>query len=167
MPIFVHLAPESRTRQIRRNGIRHSRYALPQLPRGVFAVPVTANYYLSHQWLRELKRSGRGPIVAVHFRIHDAERVWVGHYGNAHQEMAAAEAVSEFMSPDAREGWEVIIPRSIDAAEIHRVRFVRQVLGWRYFPTAKGQRPFCACKFCTRGMYGARKLRRRLNPDDE
>ena len=41
-------------------------------------------------------------------------------------------------------------------------RVLPQVVGWRYFPAAKGKPPFCTCKFCTRGEYGARRLRERL-----
>jgi hypothetical protein len=133
---------------------------------GIFAVPVTRNFYLSHQWLRELKRRCRGAIAGVYFRIPDTELVWIGHYGQAHQLMMAAEATAEFMSAESREGWEVIVPRRIKANEIHRVRRLSQVKGWRYYPGAKGKPPFCTCEFCTRGEYGARKLRRRLGVDD-
>jgi len=37
----------------------------------------------------------------------------------------------------------------------------RKELGWRYSPSAKGKPPFCTCKLCTRGEYGARQLRER------
>jgi hypothetical protein len=162
MTMFVHLAPESRAAQIRRNGISRLRKAMDSRPSGIFAVPVTRNFYISHQWLRELKRRGHGAIAGVYFRIRDDEPVWVGHYGGVHRPMPALEAAAEFMSSDSREGWEVIIPRRIDAKEIHRIRRLPQVLGWRFYPGAKGKAPFCTCKFCTRGEYGARKLRQRL-----
>jgi hypothetical protein len=166
MPLFVHLAPDSRTALIRRNGIGRLRKQINGRPGGIFAVPVTRNFFISHQWLRELRRRGQGSIAGVYFRIQDTEQVWVGHYGQNHRLMSAVEAAAEFMSPDMREGWEVIIPRRIDAKEIHRIRSLPQVIGWRYFPGAKGKPPFCACKFCTRGNFGARKLRRRLRPDE-
>src|SRR5262245_53459588 len=51
MAMFVHLAPESRIALIRRNGIRRLRRAVGNLPGGVYAVPVTRNFYVSHQWL--------------------------------------------------------------------------------------------------------------------
>ncbi|MFN8391394.1 MAG: hypothetical protein U0136_13980 [Bdellovibrionota bacterium] len=132
---------------------------------GVFAVPVVRNFYVSHQWLRELKRRNRGAIIGVYFRIADDQPVWIGHYGRAHQQVTAAEAVAEFDRAEDRQGWEVIIPRRITAKEIHRIRFLPQVIGWRFSPTAKGKKPFCACKFCTLGEYGARKLRKRLGRD--
>lgn len=167
MAMFVHLAPTSQIVLIRRNGISRLRKAVGERPGGLYAMPVTRNFYISHQWLRELKRRGQGPIAGIYFRIPDNELVWVGHYNRHHRRMTAAEAMAEFMSADSREGWEVIIPRRITAKEIHRVRSLPQVIGWRYSPEAKGKPPFCACKYCTRGDYGARKLRERLgSPDD-
>jgi hypothetical protein len=160
--MFVHLAPASRVPLIRRNGIGRLRRAGGGRPGGLFAVPVTRNFYVSHQWLRELKRRGQGPIAAVYFRVPDEEPVWVGHYNQAHQPMTAAEAVAEFLSSEAREGWQVVIPRRISAREIHRVRSVPQVVGWRYQPGSHGQRP-CGCPFCQRGLYGARRLREKWN----
>jgi hypothetical protein len=162
MAMFVHLAPESRLARIRRNGISRSRRAIGAVPRGAFAVPVTRNFYVSHQWLREIKRRDGGTIAGIYFRIPDEEMVWVGHYNQAHRQMTAAEAVAEFSRAENPEGWEVIIPRRIEAKEIHRTKSLPQVLGWRYFPKAKGKPPFCTCKYCTRGDYGARKLRTRL-----
>ena len=167
MAMFVHLAPESRVALIRRNGISRLRKALENRPNGLYAMPVTRNFYISHQWLRELKRRGQGSIAGVYFRIPDDEPVWIGHYNRHHRRMTAAEAMAEFMSADSREGWEVIIPRRISAKEIHRVRSLPQVIGWRYFPDAKGKPPFCTCKYCTRGDYGSRKMRERLGSLDD
>jgi len=61
----------------------------------------------------------------------------------------------------------VIVPRRIEPKEIHRVRALPQLTGWRYFPSAKGRRPFCVDKCCTRGEYGARKLRKRFGDTNE
>jgi len=166
MALFVHLAPESRVAVMRRVGIRRRR-AYREFPGGVFAVPVTRNFYISHQWLRELKRRNQGPLAGVYFRIPDDERVWVGHYGQAHRWMTAAEAGNEFATAADAQGWEVVIPRRIEAGEIHKVRNLSQVIGWRFSPTSKGKPPFCPCPFCTRGEYGARRLRERLGAPDE
>jgi hypothetical protein len=162
MAMFVHLAPQSRVLQIRRSGIRRLRKATGNFPGGVFAIPVTRNFYVSHQWVRELKRRNQGPIAGIYFRIPDDEQVWVGHYNQAHRWMTAAEAVAEFLTVEDANGWEVVIPRRIEAREIHRTRQLPQVIGWRFFPNAKGKPPFCACKFCTRGEFGAKRLRDRL-----
>jgi hypothetical protein len=167
MAMLVHLAPESRVAQIRRNGIARLREAAGSRPRGVFAVPVTRNFYASHQWLRELKRRNSGPIAGVYFRIPDEQPVWVGHYGRAQRWLSAAQAVAQFSAADDPFGWEVVIPRRIEATEIHRTRSLPQVLGWRFFPKAKGKPPFCTCRFCTRGDYGSAKLRKRLGSSDD
>jgi hypothetical protein len=166
MPIFVHLAPESRVTLIRRNGISRLRQAWGDRPAGIFAMPVTRNFFISHQWLRELKRRGQGAISGVYFRLSDEEPVWVGHYGRAHCRITAAEAVGELLEAQSREGWEVIIPRRIAAKEIHRVRSLPQVVGWRYYPDANGKPPYCTCKYCTRGGYGAARLRARHSSPD-
>jgi len=166
MAMFVHLAPESRLALIRRNGIRRLRRARGDFPGGVFAVPVTRNFYISHQWLRELKRCNQGPLVGVYFRIPDEEQTWVGHYNQRHRWMSASEAVAEFLSTKDAQGWEVVIPRRIEASEVHRTRRLPQVVGWRFSPTSKGKPPFCTCKFCTRGEFGARRLRERLGAPD-
>jgi len=162
MAMFVHLAPESRVALIRRNGIRRLRRAWGDFPGGIFAVPVTRNFYLSHQWLRELKRRNAGAIAGVYFRIPDEEWVWVGHYGQAHRWMTASAAVAQFVSGEATEGWEVIVPRRIGPGEIHRVRRLPQVLGWRYMPGSHGRTP-CGCDFCQRGQYGAGRIRAKWN----
>ncbi|MDY3563505.1 hypothetical protein R5W23_005117 [Gemmata sp. JC673] len=166
MAMFVHLAPESRVALIRRNGISRLRQASGDFPGGVFAVPVTRNFYVSHQWLRELKRRNQGSIAGVYFRVPDDEQVWVGHYRQAHHWMSAAEAAGEFEAAEDAQGWEVVIPRRIEADELHRVRYLPQVVGWRFFPESKGKPPFCTCKFCTRGEYGAHRLRERLGAPD-
>lgn len=157
MALFVHLTPESRVNAIRRNGIARMRMTHDG-QRGIFAMPVTRNFYISHQWLRELKRGRSGPIVGVYFRIDDAEIVSVGHYNQAHQDMTAAEAVAEILASENAEGFEVFIRRKIEAHEIHRVRELPQVVGWRYAPRSHGRKP-CGCRFCQRGQYGAKKLR--------
>jgi hypothetical protein len=166
MPMFVHLAPESRVALIRRNGIGRLRKAAGERPGGIFAVPVMRDFYVSHQWLRELKRRGQGPIAGVYFRIPDEETVRVGHYNRGHQAMTAAQSVAEFMAAESREGWEIIIPRRIHASEIHRVRTLPQVVGWRFFPGSKGSPPRCTCRFCIGGEYGARKLREKFGVRD-
>lgn len=166
MPTFVHLAPESRVKLIRRNGISRLRRSTDRLPSGIFAVPVTRSFYVSHQWLRELKRGGHRTIVGIYFRVSDEEEVWVGHYRSSHQKMTASEAVAEFMAAENREGWEVVVPRRVTPGELVRVRSLPQIVGWRYFPEAKGKMPFCGCKYCTRGEFGARRLRKRLGTAD-
>ena len=184
MPVFVHLTLHSNVASIRRGGIglRKRRFR----PRGVYAMPVTRNFYVSHQWLRELRRHGGGTIVAVYFRVPDDEPVEVGHYDSLYVPMTAAESAALLLAAETRdpaaervrdrqskavqrgarlpsspEGFEVVIPRRIEPREIIRVKALPQVVGWRHRPGANGTPP-CTCLCCARGEYGIRKLLRRV-----
>jgi len=162
--MFVHLTVEKQVKPILRNGITRLRKSRMTGQSGIYAMPVTRNFYISHQWLRELKRRGRGPIAGVYFRVPDDEIVWLGHYNQAHQQMTAAEATAAVDDAGPAEGFEVIIPRRIEKKEIHRVRMLPQVVGWRFYPGAHGRRP-CGCPYCQRGEYGARRLRERYESE--
>ncbi|MFN8443115.1 MAG: hypothetical protein U0175_20240 [Caldilineaceae bacterium] len=163
MATFVHLTPEKNLKSILRNGITR----LTQRRNGtvgVYASPITQNFYASHQWLRELKRRNAGPIVAIYLRIPDETLVLVGRFSETHLSMTAAEAIATVMQCEYVAGFEVIIPRKIARAEIHHVRAVPQVIGWRYYPEAHGKKP-CGCPYCQRGEYGGRKLRERYEQE--
>jgi hypothetical protein len=162
--LFVHLAAESALKSIRRSGIKPSAYSPRDVPLGVFALPVVANFYASHQWLRELKRKGVRTIVAVYFRIPDEELVWLGHYREVHERMTAARAGGFLANLAEFEGFEVVIPRKIRPSEVHRTAELPQVLGWRYFPGAHGRKP-CGCEFCQRGLFGGRRIRERYRTE--
>lgn len=166
MAMFVHLTAESRVPRILRNGIARLRKAWGVKPAGIYAMPVSRNFYASHQWLRELKRGKNGPLAGIYFRIPDEQMVWIGHYGQAHRLVTAAEAIAQFAIADDPYGWEVVVPRRIEAKEIHKTCRLPQVIGWRFYPKAKGKLP-CTCKYCSGGGYGSAKLRKRLgSPDD-
>lgn len=185
MPIFVHLTSQRNLASIRRSGIgRRSKYVGFE---GVYAMPVTRNFYVAHQWLRELRRWRNGTVVGVYFRLPDDEPVTIGHYNSAHVSMTAAEAVRLMMSvehrdpvaerkqdglvdelpddavlPSSPEGFEVIVPRRIKRSEIIRIKRLPQVVGWRYEPGAHGKPP-CTCLCCGgRGQYGVQRLLRRV-----
>lgn len=152
MAMFVHLALEKNSKSIAKNGISLSK------KRGcVFAMPIGLSFYVSHQWLRELKRNNTTEIVGVYFRIHDDERVFAGRYNGEHTEMSAAQA-SSFVAQEL--GFEVMIARKIESSEIHRIKTLPQIVGWRYFPESHGTKP-CGCPYCQRGQYGGRKIRER------
>ena len=146
MALFVHLTPEKNIKAIIGAGIKPG-YKRGTLPESVFAVPVTPNFYVSHQWLRELRRSGQRTICGVYFRIPDEETVHIGHYNENHRAVTATEATAIFMEAENREGYEVLVPRKVESGEIHRVRHLPQVVGWRYIPDAHN-RPFCGCVVC-------------------
>ena len=157
MALFVHLATHEDAGSIRRAGITRLRQWGSQ-PHGVFAMPVVLNFVVGHQWLRELKRRNAGPILGVYFRIPDEESVWVGHYHGRHQRMTAAQAAAFVMRAAEPLGFQVIIPRIIGRQELHKIRTLPQVVGWRYFPGAHGKPP-CGCDYCQRAEYGARQVR--------
>lgn len=164
MAMFVHLAAENVADAIGRNGIKRLRKSHIPEP-GIYASPVVRNFFVSHQWLRELKRRGAGPLVGIYFRIPDEQHVWIAHYRQEHQRMSAAEASGLIMKMSEPEGFEVIVPRKIEAAEIHKIRRLPQVVGWRYYPGAHGRKP-CGCPVCLRrGEYGSKKLREDYEAD--
>lgn len=161
MALFVHLAPEKDSDSIRRTGIK-PRYLKQPLANGydriVFAMPVTDSFYVSHQWLRELKRKGQRTIVGVYFRIPDNQPVMVGHYNQNHRVLTAVEAVGVVFNVEQPEGFEVIIPRKVEPAEIQKINSLPQVMGWRYYPGAKGRKP-CGCPYCTKGDIKSKRIR--------
>lgn len=185
MPVFVHLTPHRNVASIRRRGI-----ALPRSRRGVYALPVTRSFYISHQWLRELRRTEGGTVVGIYFRLPDDEPVELGHYGKGGIRMTAAEAAGVMWAAEGRdpaaaraadaaskavqrgrklpsspEGFEVIVPRRIAPEEIIRVKALPQVVGWRYRPGAHGTPP-CVCFCCERGVPGKKKLLRKVEADE-
>ncbi len=158
MTSFVHLTSAKHSDHVRRTGIKASpAYAHP---RAVFAMPVVPSFLHTHQWMRELRKWGRGPLVGIYFRVPDDEIVWVGRYNRVHQAMTAAEAAATIMRADGGAlGYEVILTHAIAPAAIHRIRSLPRVVGWRHFPGAHGRRP-CGCPGCVaRGQFNAQRLR--------
>ncbi|GAA3034937.1 HEAT repeat domain-containing protein [Actinokineospora globicatena] len=79
--------------------------------------------------------------------------------------MSAAQAIAVVRAREDARGYQVVVPRAIGRAEIHRVRHVRQVTGWRYEPDAHGKVP-CSCMACLPvGAYGAVGIRARFGDD--
>src|SRR5579885_75267 len=103
MPVLVHLTPEKNVKRILHAGIHKGR--------GVYCMPVLQSYYVSHQWLRELKRRGVRTLVGVYFRVPDEEMVWFGRYGQPHQYIPVTEAIHLLMQQSDQQGYEMIIPR--------------------------------------------------------
>jgi hypothetical protein len=132
-------------------------------------MPFLPNYYASHQWLREIRRGSghsHSNIIAVDFRLPSNELVLVGHFSKPKTELTISEAAKLIISAQDPQGYEVFLPRSVNPTEIHKIRSISQVIGWRYYPKAKGNEP-CVCDVCVRGEYGANKLRRRFDRHDE
>ncbi len=151
MASFVHIADAKMRSLIAKNGLRAGR-------RGVFGVPVTKDFAVTHQWSRELRRRGARSLVCVQFRVDDDEPVSVGRYNGEKLSMTAAEAIATATDHSAAVGLEVIFARRILPDEIVRIYPAPRLVGWRYHPAAKGTRPFCHCRVCNRGEIKARRL---------
>lgn len=182
MPVFVHLTSHDNLPAIRRTGIAPAKWS-----KRVYAMPVTRNFQISHQWLRELRRGQSGTMVAVYFRVPDDEPVEIGHYNSPHRSVTAAEATAVMMSvetadpvaaqaadkgdkiakairagkrpPSSPLGYQVLLSRRIQPSEILRVKVPPQVVGWRYRPGSNGMPP-CTCICCAKGVWGVGKLLR-------
>jgi hypothetical protein len=156
MVSFIHIADKNDEQAILRNGIRSMNRRAGV--RGVYATPVVPNFATTHQWSRELKRRGIRTLICVQFKIPDEHLVLVGAYNGEKLEMTAAEALDAVLKHTDPMGLEVVIPRKITAREITRTYLAPQTTGWRYYPTAKGKRPFCHCKWCNRGEIRAKRI---------
>lgn len=157
MPQFVHLFDSKNLKRISRLGIIPKKVRIADL-KGIYCVPVSRNYFKSHQWLRELKRRGIKSMHAVQFRIDDEQAVFVGRYNETPLKVKASEAVEIFETHRDGLGLEIIIPSEIAPRNITRIYYPSQVLGWRFYPEAKGRKPFCGCKYCNRGEINAYRV---------
>jgi hypothetical protein len=158
MATFVHLAFETDLKSISKNGI-----SLSKDRKCVYAMPVSPNFFVSHQWLRELKRRKNISIIGVYFRIADDERVFAGRYNGEHEEMSAAQASGLVTNDDL--GFEVLIQRRIESHEVHRIKRLPQGVGWRYYPESHGKKP-CGCPYCQRGEYGGKRIKQKYEESE-
>jgi len=141
MATFVHLAAMQDIASIRRSGLKARKFgAETGPPRGVFAMPVMPDFQYSHQWLRELRRWRAGPIFGVYFRLPDNEIVYLGAYNGRHEPVTAAQAVA-LLTKEPQPGFEAVVPRRVAARDILCIKALPQVVGWRFWPQAKGQAP--------------------------
>lgn len=161
MPTLVHLTDAKLSGKISKSGIK------PGSPtRVVYFMPVLRDHFVSHQWLRELRRGGAREITGVYFRLPREELVWAGRYNQPHRQLPLGEAIGELMRLLDPLGCELFLGRKIHPREISRLRSLPQKIGWRYMPRAHG-RPLCGCPACIpRGTIRSRALRARLEPSD-
>ena len=110
MAMFVHLAPEKYAKKIRRSGMSELTRSRVH-PTGIYATPLVRNFFLSHQWLRELTRGGAGPMVGIYFRLPNDQVVWVAHYAKPHQRMTAAQTVALLQSRGAADPYPALSQR--------------------------------------------------------
>lgn len=84
--------------------------------------------------------------------------VWIGRFQQDHIQVTAAEAAKIFDEHKDALGLEVIVPHRVPKSAIRRIYVPSQVLGWRFYPEAKGKKPFCGCKYCNRGQINAYRV---------
>jgi|SRR5665647_128286 len=161
MPTVVHLADERESSSIRKNGIKIGKHR-----RGVYCMPVLQNFYVSHQWLRELKRRGANSYVGVYFKMNSKEKVYAGKYNEYHRHIELGEAIKKIQSIKDPLGYEIIIDRKIEAKEIYKIKKLPQTIGWRYKPGANGERP-CECEFCIKSTIKGDRIRQKNNTKEE
>lgn len=160
MPTLVHITDEKNSAAILRSGIR-----LPRETRAVYFMPVTQSHFVSHQWIRELRRRGAKVLVGVYFRLPSSELVWAGRFNVPHKLITLGAAIREMQSLEDPLGYEFFVNRAVLASEVQKIRAVSQTVGWRYMPHAHG-RELCGCPSCLpRGSIKSRRLRERLEPD--
>jgi hypothetical protein len=158
MPTLVHLADEREAAKIKRNGIKIGKFR-----QGIFCMPVLQNFYISHQWLRELKRRGVNTFVGVYFKVDSKTKVFAGKYNTEHKHIELGQAIKEIQTLDDPLGYEIIIERKIEAKEIEKIKSLPQNVGWRYKPQANGQRP-CSCDYCIKSTIKANRIREKYQP---
>jgi hypothetical protein len=161
MASFVHITAAKYAAAIRRSGlggVKHELMGSHLKRRDVYCFPVIESHTLTHQWTREIGKWRRQPLIGVYFRIPDDEQVGCWRFGKwPMKQMSAAEAVAAIRQHDDMRGFEVIVGRSIRADEITRITPVRNVIGWRHHPEARGKAP-CACAICQKGQPDSRRI---------
>lgn len=159
MPTLVHITDDKNSRHIARAGI-----AVGKNLGIVYFMPVVQDHFISHQWLRELRRSGARVLVGVYFRLSSEELVWAGKYNSPHQRLPLGQAIRELCALPDPLGYEMFVERKIEASEITKIRHLPQKIGWRYQPHAHGKQP-CGCPACLpRGAIKSKSIRDRYDP---
>lgn len=163
MPTLVHLADEKDAKKILNAGIKVGKGR-----NGIFFMPVTTDFLVSHQWLRELKRRGVKTYVGVYFRLKSNELIWAGKYHQQHKQMTLGSAMNEFLNLEDKLGYEFIIERKIQPQEIQKIRHLPQTIGWRHMPDSHQKGLYCACPVCiSPGEINSRKKREKIEPPEK
>src|SRR5262245_6679713 len=121
MPTLVHLADEREAASVKRGGIKIGKHRP-----GIYCMPVLQNFYLSHQWLRELKRRGVRTYVGIYFKMDSKTMVFAGIYNAGHKYIELGQAIREIQNMEDPLGYEIIIDRKIGPKEIQRIKNLPQ-----------------------------------------
>jgi hypothetical protein len=151
MAKFVTIKTMKRAQAIERSGLikaRPARFLLPTKRgidqyltwhyKAVFAMPVSTNYMVSHQWIAEIKRIyAHMPVSAIYFDVPDGQMLYYGHYAGAKVKAAAAQVSAYFYEELQKDdysnliGFEVMIPSDIEGS-IKTVKHDMKLTGWRH-----------------------------------
>ncbi len=153
MATLVHIADEKNEKSILKNGLRTNRHGV------LYFMPMTAGYYASHQWCRELKRYGVKNFIAVYFKMDSDELIWYGKYNESHEQVRLGDAVSGFINEVDQLGFEMYVEKPVGRKFISKTKSIKKPMGWRYYPNAHGRKP-CCCPVCRRGEYGQSEYQR-------
>lgn len=145
---FVHFAPQSRISSIRRSGLRGAR---------IYCMPVTCDFWISHQWVGEMGRVHQEKMVAVYFVVPDQSPVEVGYFGHP-TELTQAGATVEWISqlpsdpqphpqlhPNNKLGVQVVLLGAVPRQNIYRIASINNLVGWRESPQGRSD---CLCPVC-------------------
>ena len=153
MPTLVHLTDERASKKILNFGIK-----IRKNGPGVYCMPVLPDFYISHQWLRELKRFGAKSIVGIYFKVDSSELVYAGKFSEQHKQITLGKAIKEVMSLQDPLGYELIIDRKIEPKEIINIKSLPHNIGWRYLPGSNGTIP-CTCEYFLRGRIKGKRMK--------
>lgn len=147
--MFVHITATSNDKKIPHAGIRGP----------VICLPVIPNFMVTNQWVRELWRCGEMHLrtIGVCFRIPSGEPVLCGHSIGCAEAMSAGRAADTVMRGVIPLGFQVILDRSVAAADIPAV-WTLPAVGCRYHPGADCRPVTCVCRY--RLPKGGAKTRR-------
>jgi hypothetical protein len=157
MATLVHLTDERNLASIRKNGIK-----VGKRMQGIYCMPVLPDFFVTHQWLRELKRGGAKTFIGIYFKLPSDEMVYSGKYGEDHRKISLREAIGEIMTLPDPLGYELIVCNTIAPDQITLIKHLPQTIGWRFKPDSHGTKP-CGCEFCQRGAIKGRRIMRRLD----
>jgi hypothetical protein len=156
---LIHITKAENESSIVRNGVKVGKHNS-----GIYFMPRVPGFLISHQWARELKRSGVKNFIAVDFKLPKTEEVWFGKYIEGHSKVQLSQAVEEFMANEEQFGYEFFIERKILPSEISGIRTIPKPMGWRYEPNAHGKEP-CPCPVCIQaGGFKTANLKERREP---
>lgn len=136
MATFIRVAGERVARRVLCGGIRATVLTSPGGPRGGILCVLLCQIF---SVLHELRRRGYSRLCGIQFRIDERGAfLWDTTQPTA-TENDSGGIRCILPSDDDPRGLQVIVPRAISAMEVTALRSNSQVVGWRFYPAAKGR----------------------------